>query len=149
MQYTFKADVWAYGIVLWELATRGLIPYADLEFTDILRLLKSGHRLTKPKGCPDNLYLFQLLFSFCWLDPFCFNSFYNNALQTAATFKKTSISVAVASVKFQYYSVFSCVEKDSLRVTEIQKLILTFFIRFLKQINFNNFASIRKKNVLF
>ncbi|VDO54112.1 unnamed protein product, partial [Brugia timori] len=54
--YTFKADVWAYGIVLWELATRGLIPYADLEFIDILRLLKSGHRLMKPKGCPDNLY---------------------------------------------------------------------------------------------
>lgn len=64
MQYTFKADIWAYGIVLWELATRGLIPYADLEFTDILRLLKSGHRLMKPKGCPDNLYvLFQLSFS--------------------------------------------------------------------------------------
>ncbi|MCP9265708.1 Hepatocyte growth factor receptor [Dirofilaria immitis] len=54
-QYTFKGDVWAYGIVLWELATRGLIPYADLEFTDILRLLKIGHRLMKPKGCPDNL----------------------------------------------------------------------------------------------
>ncbi|VDK79026.1 unnamed protein product [Litomosoides sigmodontis] len=69
-QYTFKADVWAYGIVLWELATRGLIPYADLEFTDILRLLKSGHRLMKPKGCPDNLYHYVM--RRCWMeDPKC------------------------------------------------------------------------------
>ncbi|EFO25953.1 TK/Met protein kinase [Loa loa] len=65
-QYTFKADVWAYGIVLWELATRGLIPYADLEFTDILRLLKSGHRLMKPKGCPDNLY--HHVMRRCWME---------------------------------------------------------------------------------
>ncbi|KAK6110868.1 Protein tyrosine kinase family protein [Brugia pahangi] len=65
-QYTFKADVWAYGIVLWELATRGLIPYADLEFIDILRLLKSGHRLMKPKGCPDNLYHYVM--RRCWLE---------------------------------------------------------------------------------
>ncbi|CAG9535237.1 unnamed protein product [Cercopithifilaria johnstoni] len=69
-QYTFKADVWAYGIVLWELATRGLIPYADLEFTNILRLLKSGHRLMKPKGCPDNLYYHVM--RRCWMeDPKC------------------------------------------------------------------------------
>ncbi|OZC10307.1 hypothetical protein X798_02614 [Onchocerca flexuosa] len=65
-QYTFKADVWAYGVVLWELATRGLIPYADLEFTDILRLLKSGHRLMKPKGCPDNLYYHVM--RRCWME---------------------------------------------------------------------------------
>ncbi|VBB27794.1 unnamed protein product [Acanthocheilonema viteae] len=65
-QYTFKADVWAYGIVLWELATRGLIPYADLEFTDILRLLKSGHRLMKPKGCPDHLY--HHVMRRCWME---------------------------------------------------------------------------------
>ncbi|KAM3725644.1 Tyrosine-protein kinase [Dirofilaria immitis] len=64
-QYTFKGDVWAYGIVLWELATRGLIPYADLEFTDILRLLKIGHRLMKPKGCPDNLYHVMRR---CWME---------------------------------------------------------------------------------
>uniref|UniRef100_A0A8R1TU38 Protein kinase domain-containing protein n=2 Tax=Onchocerca TaxID=6281 RepID=A0A8R1TU38_ONCVO len=66
LEYTFKADVWAYGIVLWELATRGLIPYADLEFTDILRLLKSGHRLMKPKGCPDNLYYHVM--RRCWME---------------------------------------------------------------------------------
>lgn len=56
-QYTFKADIWAYGVVLWELATRGLVPYADLEFAEILRLLRNGHRLSKPKGCPDILYV--------------------------------------------------------------------------------------------
>ncbi|VDM95388.1 unnamed protein product [Thelazia callipaeda] len=68
--YTFKADIWAYGVVLWELATRGLVPYANLEFTDILRLLKIGHRLTKPKGCPDNLYYHVM--RPCWTeDPQC------------------------------------------------------------------------------
>uniref|UniRef100_A0A915PJ03 Protein kinase domain-containing protein n=1 Tax=Setaria digitata TaxID=48799 RepID=A0A915PJ03_9BILA len=65
-QYTFKADIWAYGVVLWELATRGLVPYADLESKDILRLLKSGHRLMKPKGCPDNLY--HHVMRRCWLE---------------------------------------------------------------------------------
>uniref|UniRef100_A0A183EGV6 Protein kinase domain-containing protein n=1 Tax=Gongylonema pulchrum TaxID=637853 RepID=A0A183EGV6_9BILA len=66
LQYTFKADVWAYGVVLWELATRGLTPYADLEFTEILRLLKSGHRLSKPRGCPDILYHQVMLV--CWME---------------------------------------------------------------------------------
>ncbi|VDD92580.1 unnamed protein product [Enterobius vermicularis] len=65
-QYTFKGDVWAYGVVLWELATRGLIPYGDLEMKDILRLLKQGHRLSKPKKCPDILY--QKVMLLCWLE---------------------------------------------------------------------------------
>uniref|UniRef100_A0A9J2PB26 Protein kinase domain-containing protein n=1 Tax=Ascaris lumbricoides TaxID=6252 RepID=A0A9J2PB26_ASCLU len=65
-QYTFKGDVWAYGVVLWELATRGLIPYADLEMFEILRLLKNGHRLSKPKGCPDILY--ERVMLVCWME---------------------------------------------------------------------------------
>ncbi|KHN88297.1 Hepatocyte growth factor receptor [Toxocara canis] len=65
-QYTFKGDVWAYGVVLWELATRGLIPYADLEMYEILRLLKNGHRLSKPKGCPDILY--ERVMLVCWME---------------------------------------------------------------------------------
>ncbi|KAK6014933.1 hypothetical protein OSTOST_19673 [Ostertagia ostertagi] len=40
-KFTFQNDVWAYGVVLWELTTRGLTPYSgkksfeDLEFCEV------------------------------------------------------------------------------------------------------------------
>ncbi|GFQ93840.1 hypothetical protein TNCT_654031 [Trichonephila clavata] len=61
--YSTKTDVWSYGVVLWELMTRGVSPYPDVDNWDIIHYLKSGRRMPQPSYCPDLLY--EVMLS-CW-----------------------------------------------------------------------------------
>lgn len=61
--YNAKTDVWSYGIVLWELFTRGILPYAESDDYDLLTFLKKGKRLLQPEFCPSKLYKIMLN---CW-----------------------------------------------------------------------------------
>lgn len=62
--FTTKSDVWSYGVLLWELLTRGAKPYEDVEITRMRRHLKDGHRLAKPSSStPDFVYA---LMQQCW-----------------------------------------------------------------------------------
>ena len=62
--YDTKTDVWSYGVLVWELMTRGIIPYPNLQSFEVLPNLKSGHRLPKPNYCPESVY--TILWQ-CWL----------------------------------------------------------------------------------
>ncbi|XP_071128439.1 hepatocyte growth factor receptor-like isoform X3 [Mytilus edulis] len=64
-QFSTKSDVWSFGIVLWELLTRGVTPYPDVESKNIRDYLNSGKRLKKPRQCPESLYLLMLQ---CWTE---------------------------------------------------------------------------------
>lgn len=64
-KFTTKSDVWSYGILLWELLTRGANPYPDVDPYDITQYLLKGRRLLQPQYCPDTLYVIMLA---CW-DP--------------------------------------------------------------------------------
>ncbi|VDL75063.1 unnamed protein product [Nippostrongylus brasiliensis] len=55
-RFTFQNDVWAYGVVLWELTTRGLTPYGGKKGIEILEFLRSNKRLDMPEYCPAQLY---------------------------------------------------------------------------------------------
>lgn len=61
--YTSESDVWSYGVVLWEIQTRGQVPYAALGGQEIVRKLRRGERLPKPDGCSDEIYDIMLT---CW-----------------------------------------------------------------------------------
>lgn len=61
--YSSKSDVWSYGIVLWELMTRGVTPYPEVDNWDVVRFLKSGRRLPQPAFAPNDLYSLMLI---CW-----------------------------------------------------------------------------------
>ncbi|NWI09117.1 MERTK kinase, partial [Crypturellus soui] len=61
--YTTKSDVWAFGITMWEIATRGMTPYPGVQNHEIYEYLFHGHRLKKPEGCLDELYD---VMSACW-----------------------------------------------------------------------------------
>jgi serine/threonine protein kinase len=61
--FNTKSDVWSYGVVFWELITRGMTPYQHVYNTHILHHLKQGYRLTKPKYCPESIYD---IFLKCW-----------------------------------------------------------------------------------
>ncbi|KJH41288.1 hypothetical protein DICVIV_12740 [Dictyocaulus viviparus] len=66
--FTFQNDVWAYGVVLWELTTRGLTPYAGKKGIEILEFLQANNRLEMPEYCPPMLYN-QIMLA-CWhVDP--------------------------------------------------------------------------------
>ncbi|MEE6518774.1 hypothetical protein FKM82_029985 [Ascaphus truei] len=62
-KFTTKSDVWSFGVLLWELMTRGAPPYPDVDPYDITRYLFRGRRLPQPEYCPDPLYSLMLL---CW-----------------------------------------------------------------------------------
>ncbi|CAB3400018.1 unnamed protein product [Caenorhabditis bovis] len=65
-EYSFKSDVWSYGVLLWELFSLGEVPYADIQTTDLLTYHRSGKRLEKPTYCPNEIY--QIMTSCCLLE---------------------------------------------------------------------------------
>ncbi|XP_013776391.1 tyrosine-protein kinase Abl-like [Limulus polyphemus] len=63
-KFSTKSDVWAFGILLWELATYGMSPYPGVELTDVYHMLETGYRMECPPGCPPKVYE---LMRQCWL----------------------------------------------------------------------------------
>lgn len=55
-KFSTKSDVWAFGILLWEIATYGMSPYPGVELTDVYHMLESGYRMECPPGCPFRIY---------------------------------------------------------------------------------------------
>ncbi|XP_068709972.1 fibroblast growth factor receptor 3-like isoform X1 [Montipora foliosa] len=63
--YTIQSDVWAFGILVWEIVTFGGSPYPSVPIENLFELLKFGYRMEKPVNCPDNMYEIMLR---CWQD---------------------------------------------------------------------------------
>ncbi|XP_065667576.1 proto-oncogene tyrosine-protein kinase receptor Ret-like [Hydra vulgaris] len=61
--FTPRSDVWAYGVVLFEIVTLGGTPYPSISNRELLRLLKTGHRMERPKNCSELMYNIML---HCW-----------------------------------------------------------------------------------
>lgn len=62
-RFSTKSDVWAFGVLLWELATYGMSPYPGVELTEVYHLLERQYRMDRPAGCPANVY--ELMMK-CW-----------------------------------------------------------------------------------
>ncbi|XP_055013910.1 tyrosine-protein kinase receptor TYRO3 [Boleophthalmus pectinirostris] len=61
--YTTQSDVWAFGVTMWEVMTRGQTPYPGVENSEIYEYLIKGERLKKPTECRADLY--EVMHS-CW-----------------------------------------------------------------------------------
>uniref|UniRef100_A0A3B4Z9H6 Tyrosine-protein kinase receptor TYRO3 n=1 Tax=Stegastes partitus TaxID=144197 RepID=A0A3B4Z9H6_9TELE len=61
--YTTQSDVWAFGVTMWEIMTRGQTPYPGVENSEIYEFLIKGERLKKPADCRDDIY--EIMHS-CW-----------------------------------------------------------------------------------
>ncbi|XP_058799333.1 tyrosine-protein kinase Dnt-like [Phymastichus coffea] len=65
-QYSTSSDAWSFGVFLWELATMGQQPYAEVNPFELTAFLRDGYRLSQPRPCPDELFA---LMAVCWLQP--------------------------------------------------------------------------------
>ncbi|XP_013396279.1 uncharacterized protein LOC106163283 isoform X2 [Lingula anatina] len=63
LTFSTASDVWAYGVVLFELVTLGGTPYPTIANKDLLKELQNGYRMEKPDNCTDELYDVMML---CW-----------------------------------------------------------------------------------
>ncbi|XP_014612844.1 PREDICTED: ALK tyrosine kinase receptor [Polistes canadensis] len=54
--FTTKTDVWAFGVLLWEIMSFGYMPYTGCANREVMTMVTSGGRLEKPAGCPDPIY---------------------------------------------------------------------------------------------
>uniref|UniRef100_A0A8C3VLI2 Tyrosine-protein kinase receptor TYRO3 n=1 Tax=Catagonus wagneri TaxID=51154 RepID=A0A8C3VLI2_9CETA len=61
--YTVHSDVWAFGVTMWEIMTRGQTPYAGIENAEIYNYLIGGNRLKQPPECMEDVY--ELMYQ-CW-----------------------------------------------------------------------------------
>ncbi|XP_073974449.1 tyrosine-protein kinase Abl isoform X2 [Rhodnius prolixus] len=55
-KFSTKSDVWAFGILLWEIATYGMSPYPGVDLTEVYHMLEKGYRMECPPGCPPKIY---------------------------------------------------------------------------------------------
>ncbi|KAH8410688.1 hypothetical protein KR222_005137, partial [Zaprionus bogoriensis] len=61
--FTTETDIWAFGIVLWEIATLGSTPYSHLTGREVIRRVPQGLRPELPK---ESRHEFYSLMSRCW-----------------------------------------------------------------------------------
>ena len=62
-RFTIKADVWSFGIVLYEVITYGRFPYPGMTNAEVLEKLPQGYRMGCPPNCPKDLHDIMLE---CW-----------------------------------------------------------------------------------
>jgi len=63
-QFSTCSDIWAFGVLGWEIWTRGLVPYGKISrCRELLDFLKLGERLRKPFHSPNETFN---VFRQCW-----------------------------------------------------------------------------------
>ncbi|KAM4772451.1 inactive tyrosine-protein kinase 7 [Rhinophrynus dorsalis] len=62
--FSTKSDVWSFGVLMWEVYTRGELPYPTLPDDEVLAGLQNGSlKLPAPEGCSSRIYK---LMQRCW-----------------------------------------------------------------------------------
>lgn len=62
-RFSTESDVWAFGILLWEVFTYGMQPYYGKNNQEVIEMIRSRNLLDCPEKCPVNIYNLMLE---CW-----------------------------------------------------------------------------------
>ncbi|XP_003739426.2 tyrosine-protein kinase transmembrane receptor Ror2 [Galendromus occidentalis] len=62
-RFTVESDIWAFGVVLWEIFSFGMQPYFGKTHEEVVRYVKEGNILSCPDGTPSSVYA---LMKACW-----------------------------------------------------------------------------------
>ncbi|VDL75540.1 unnamed protein product [Nippostrongylus brasiliensis] len=66
-EFSAQSDVWAFGVLLFEIITLGGSPYPSVSPEEMLPFLENGGRMERPDNCPENFYAVMCE---CWtVDP--------------------------------------------------------------------------------
>ncbi|KHJ98838.1 hypothetical protein OESDEN_01194 [Oesophagostomum dentatum] len=61
--FSSKSDIWAFGILMYEIVGLGQKPYPNMSNNQVLVHVKNGGTPAKPAYCPDQLYK---IMQSCW-----------------------------------------------------------------------------------
>jgi len=56
MRFSSKSDVWAFGVLMWEVFTCGKMPYGRRKNADVVAMVQEGRVLERPRHCPAPVY---------------------------------------------------------------------------------------------
>lgn len=62
-RFSSKSDVWAYGVLCWEVFTCGEMPYGRAKNPEVVERVQRGQILSQPDFCPGQVYEVMRL---CW-----------------------------------------------------------------------------------
>ncbi|KAG5898585.1 hypothetical protein JTB14_016597 [Gonioctena quinquepunctata] len=62
-KYTSLCDIWSYGILSWEIFSKGGTPYSGMSNSKAREKIDSGYRMPAPENIPDEMYRLMLR---CW-----------------------------------------------------------------------------------
>ncbi|KAJ8725070.1 hypothetical protein PYW07_016028 [Mythimna separata] len=62
-RFSSKSDVWAFGVLMWEVFTCGKVPYGRMKNSEVADMVQRGMLLEKPKGCLNEIYNVMRM---CW-----------------------------------------------------------------------------------
>ncbi|XP_024886008.1 tyrosine-protein kinase Fer isoform X2 [Temnothorax curvispinosus] len=62
-KYTSLCDVWSYGILIWEIFSKGGNPYSGMSNSQAREKIDAGYRMPAPDGTPEEIYRLMLR---CW-----------------------------------------------------------------------------------
>ena len=64
-RWTSASDVWAFGVLVWEMGSLGERPYQELQNEEVASFLQQGGRLARPALCSAAVYE---VVTECWLE---------------------------------------------------------------------------------
>uniref|UniRef100_A0A8C2IKA3 non-specific protein-tyrosine kinase n=1 Tax=Cyprinus carpio TaxID=7962 RepID=A0A8C2IKA3_CYPCA len=62
-KFSSKSDIWAFGVLMWEVYTLGRMPYDRWNNTEIVEKITAGHRLYRPQLANDKVFS---IMNICW-----------------------------------------------------------------------------------
>ncbi|XP_076466208.1 proto-oncogene tyrosine-protein kinase ROS-like [Babylonia areolata] len=61
--FTTQSDIWAFGVLMWEVVTLGQQPYPARTNIEVLHFVRAGGKLERPEKCTDDMFS---LMQKCW-----------------------------------------------------------------------------------
>uniref|UniRef100_A0A1I8P476 Tyrosine-protein kinase receptor n=1 Tax=Stomoxys calcitrans TaxID=35570 RepID=A0A1I8P476_STOCA len=103
--FTTQSDVWAFGVLCWEILTLGQQPYAARNNFEVLSYVKDGGRLEQPDNCPDKFFA---LMSECWRNDAearpTFRKIFNSLLSIKTDVRRVSLGYNIDDSDYAMYA---------------------------------------------